>query len=35
MIKEIGDIMCLQKRNNDKRTEGKMTEETRDAMVKD
>ena len=35
MTKETRDRMCLLKRHNDKRTEGKMTEETRDAMVKD
>ena len=35
MTKEIGARMCLLKRHNDKRTEGKMTEETREAMAKD
>lgn len=35
MTKETGDIMRLLKRHNDKRAEGKMTEETREAMAKD
>ena len=35
MTKETEDRMRLLKRHNDKRTEGKMTKETRDAMAKD
>ena len=35
MTKETGGRMCLLKRHNDKRTEGKMTDETRDAMAQD
>ena len=35
MTKETGSIMCLLKRHNDKRTESRMTKETRDAMAKD
>ena len=35
MTKETRDRMHLLKRYNDKRTEGKMTEETREAMAKD
>ena len=35
MTKETGSIMCLLKRHNKKRTESRMTKETREAMAKD
>ena len=35
MTKETGARMCLLKRHNDKRTESRMTKETREAMTKD
>ena len=35
MTKETGEGMCLLKRHNDKRAEGKMTKKIRDAMAKD
>ena len=35
MTKDTGAIMCLLKRHNDKRTESRMTKETRGAMAKD